>query len=45
MIIDTLANGSQYYALHPGFRAAFEHFASIDLNALEIGKYDVDGVK
>ena len=45
MIIDTLANGSQYLALHPGFKAAFDHLASIDLNALEVGKYDVDGVK
>jgi len=45
MIIDTLANGSQYVALHPGFKAAFDHLASIDLNALELGKYEVDGVK
>ena len=45
MIIDTLANGGQYVALHPGFKAAFDHLASIDLNALEAGKYDVDGVK
>ena len=45
MIIDTLANGSQYVALHPGFKAAFDHLASIDLNALEVGKYEVDGVK
>jgi len=45
MIIDKLANSGQYLALHPGFKAAFDHLASIDLNALEVGKYDVDGVK
>src|ERR1700712_138672 len=45
MIIDTLANSDQYIALHPGFKAAFDHLASIDINALEVGKYDVDGVK
>lgn len=45
MIIDKLANGGQYVALHPGFKAAFDHLATIDLNALEVGKYEVDGVK
>lgn len=45
MIIDTLANGNQYAALHPGFKAAFDHLASIDITALEVGKYEVDGVK
>ena len=46
MIIDTLANGDQYAALHPRFKAAFDHLQSLDLQALEVGRYDVaDGIK
>jgi biofilm protein TabA len=46
MIIDTLANGGQYAALHPNFKVAFDYLQAQDLNALEVGKYDVaDGVK
>lgn len=46
MITDTLANGSQYAALHPNFKVAFDYLQAQDLEALEVGKYDVaDGVK
>jgi biofilm protein TabA len=46
MILDTLANGSQYFALHPNFKAAFHWLQSQDLNALEVGKFDIaEGLK
>ncbi len=43
MILDTLANIGKYASLHPHFATAFEHLQSLDLAALEVGKYDVDG--
>lgn len=46
MIIDNLANGNQYAALHPKFEAAFDYLQAQDLEALEVGKYDVaEGIK
>lgn len=41
MIIDKLANGAQYYALHPHFKAAFDYLTMTDLAAIEAGRYDV----
>lgn len=46
MIIDKLANGHQYAALHPNFKAAFDWLQAQDLDALEIGKYEIaEGLK
>jgi biofilm protein TabA len=46
MIIDTLASAEKYFGLHPNFKAAFEYLRSQNLEAMEVGKYDIaDGLK
>jgi biofilm protein TabA len=45
MIIDTLTNASKYFSVHPLFAAAFEYISKTDLNAIEPGKYEIDGDK
>lgn len=45
MIIDTIQNGSKYYAIHPLFKQAFEYIAATDLSSMEPGKYAIDGDK
>jgi biofilm protein TabA len=43
MIIDTLANASKYFSVHPLFQKAFEYIIKTDLNAIEPGKYEING--
>jgi len=43
MIVDTLANASKYFSVHPLFEKAFEYIKSQNLAALEVGKFDIDG--
>jgi YhcH/YjgK/YiaL family protein len=43
MILDSLASASKYANLNPLFEKAFAFIASVDLNALEVGKFDIDG--
>jgi YhcH/YjgK/YiaL family protein len=43
MIIDTLANASKYYSVHPLFVQAFAYIAKTDLMQTEPGKYEIDG--
>ncbi len=43
MVLDNLANASRYAALHPLFAKAFAYIHSVDLAALEVGKFDIDG--
>ena len=43
MIIDSLANASRYYGVHPLFEKAFAYINSIDLVSIEPGKSDIDG--
>jgi biofilm protein TabA len=43
MVIDTLENAGKYASLHPRFAKAFEYLKSIDLNAVEPGKFEIDG--
>lgn len=46
MVIDTLANINKYKSLHPLFGQAFEHIQSLDLEKIEVGRYDIaDGLK
>lgn len=46
MIIDTLANADKYTSVHPLFAQAFEYIKATDLNAIEVGKYEIaDGLK
>lgn len=43
MILDTLQNAHLYHGLGPKFIKAFEYLAQTDFNALEKGKYEIDG--
>jgi YhcH/YjgK/YiaL family protein len=43
MILDDLKNAEQYFALHPGFAAAFAALRQADLASLPSGKHVVDG--
>ena len=43
MIIDTLSNSEKYNSIHPLFAKAFEYIKSQNLEALEAGKYEIDG--
>jgi biofilm protein TabA len=43
MIIDTLANASKYFSVHPLFAKAFEYILKTDLAATAPGKYEIDG--
>ena len=46
MIIDTLANADKYAGIHPLFAQAFEYISATDLNAIEVGTYQIaDGLK
>jgi len=46
MIIDTLQSAGKYYGLHKNFKAAFDYLLAADLEAIEVGKFDIaDGVK
>lgn len=46
MIIDSLENLSKYSSIHPLFAQAFEYIRTTDLNAIEVGKYDIaEGLK
>ena len=41
MIIDTLANASKYYSVHPLFKEAFEYIANTDLANAPDGKLEI----
>jgi biofilm protein TabA len=43
MIVDNVSAASKYTSLHPLFAKAFAYIASVDLAALEVGKFDIDG--
>ena len=43
MIYDVLENAERYYAVHPGFRAAFEYCRTTDFSKLPTGRNEVDG--
>lgn len=45
MIIDSLANASKYFYVHPLFKQAFEYIQLTDLAAETPGKIDVDADK
>ena len=41
MIIDNLENAAKYSSLHPLFGKAFEFLKSLDLENIEVGKYEI----
>ena len=43
MILDTLAMGTRYAALHPAFSKAMAFLNATDLAALPEGRHDIDG--
>lgn len=43
MVLDTLENSDKYVNLHPSFAKAFEFIKSVDLETIEVGKYEIDG--
>lgn len=43
MILDNIANIDKYVSLHPRFAKAFAFVKSRDLQALEVGKSEIDG--
>lgn len=43
MVLDTLANGNRYVALHPAFVRAFRFLRDTDLDALRTGRNEIDG--
>jgi biofilm protein TabA len=43
LIIDTLENADKYTSLHPRFAKAFEFIKAQNLQAIEAGKYPIDG--
>jgi YhcH/YjgK/YiaL family protein len=45
MIIDTIDNASKYFAVHPLFPKAFEYIQQMDLETIEMGRYEIDGDK
>jgi YhcH/YjgK/YiaL family protein len=42
MIIDTIANASKYFNVHPLFAKAFEYINNANLENIEDGKYEID---
>jgi YhcH/YjgK/YiaL family protein len=43
MILDKLANSARYANVHPRFQQAFDFLISNDMNALPLGKTELDG--
>jgi len=42
MIIDTLTNANRYFNLHPLFVKAFGYIQTVDMETIEMGKYDIE---
>lgn len=43
MIVDAIKNAELYYSLSPRIKQAFEWLAECDVEALEVGRHDIDG--
>jgi len=43
MIIDSLENASKYFSVHPLFEKAFSYIKTVNMVAVEPGKYAIDG--
>ncbi len=43
MVLDTIENAGRSYALHPGFKPAFEYLKSQDLDTVTDGRHEIDG--
>jgi YhcH/YjgK/YiaL family protein len=45
MIIDRIANAHLYYTVHARFQQAFDHIHQMDVNAIPVGRYEIDDEK
>lgn len=45
MILDSLSNSHKYANLHPRFTKAFEFIKSLNLETIEVGKFQIDGAE
>jgi YhcH/YjgK/YiaL family protein len=45
MILDTIQNAERYYALHPGFKAAFDWLRGQSGAKLPAGRQEIDGTR
>ena len=45
MIIDKLANAKMYEGLHPRLKLGLQYLQENDLNAIPVGKYEIEGDK
>ena len=43
MIIDRIGNSHLYYTINTRFKQAFEYIHQIDMDAIPVGKYEIDG--
>ena len=43
MIFDRIENLRLYESIHPRFKRVFDHLDQVDVNALPVGRYDLDG--
>lgn len=43
MIIESLSNSSQVCMCNPRFKQAFDYISKLDLRAMEVGRYEIDG--
>ena len=43
MIVDTLANASKYFGIHPLFEKAFQYIQQTDLANIEVSRFAIDG--
>ncbi len=43
MIVDRIENAQLYYSVHTKFKRAFEYVRQLDIDAIAVGKYEIDG--
>lgn len=43
MVLDRIDNAERSFPLHPGFKPAFDYLKTVNLAAIEPGKYPIDG--
>jgi uncharacterized protein, YhcH/YjgK/YiaL family len=45
MIVDNLANAAHYFSLHPLFEKAFEYIKQLNINTVETGTTEIEGMR
>ncbi|WP_114783247.1 YhcH/YjgK/YiaL family protein [Botryobacter ruber] len=44
MVLDNLNNAARYYSMHPLFKKAFQFLHDNELDAMDVGKYELQGM-